>query len=143
MTRTMNKSYSELIRLKTFQERYDYLRLKGNVGFETFGHDRYLNQQFYRSLEWKSLRNYILVRDGGCDLGMEGYEIYGKILIHHINPISPEDFRDNRSLLLDPENLISVSLSTHNALHYGNDGLLAGYGVPIERVPGDTCPWRK
>ena len=134
------KTYSELITLPTFEERFNYLKLSGNVGKETFGFDRYLNQKFYKSPEWLSVRDYVIVRDNGCDLGIAGREIYGRILVHHINPITKEDILSNSKFLFDPEYLISTMDSTHNAIHYGDDNLLLT--DPIERRRNDTCPWR-
>lgn len=138
----MTRTYSELITLPTFEERFAYLKLDGVVGEESFGSARYLNQQFYHSPEWKCLRDRIILRDNGCDLGVIGFEIYGRIYIHHINPISPEDIRTRSRLLMSPENLICVSFETHNALHYGDPDILPKSGV-IERSPNDTCPWRR
>ena len=140
MTTTNIRTYSELIRLPTFEERFDYLRLDGVVGKDTFGFDRYLNQQFYRSSEWKRIRNQVIVRDNGCDLGIDDYEIHGRILIHHMNPISIEDLQHMSDLLMNPEYLICVSHRTHNAIHYGDDSLIVT--APIERSQNDTCPWR-
>lgn len=137
---TMIRTYSELSTFKTFKERYEYLRLDGEIGVETFGFDRYLNQIFYRSDEWKHIRNQVIIRDNGCDLGLNGYEIHGKILIHHMNPISVEDIIKRSDILLDPEYLISTVLNTHNAIHYGDDSLLVD--MPVERSKNDTCPWR-
>ena len=135
------KTYSELITLPTFRERFRYLRIGGRVGEETFGWDRKINQYFYqRSDEWKSIRNYVIVRDNGCDLGIEGYDIYSHIIVHHINPITVEDIRMSSDYLLDPEFLICTSLNTHNAIHYGDESLL--YTSLIERTKNDTCPWR-
>lgn len=134
------RRYSELIKLPTFKERFEYLRLDGQVGESTFGFDRYTNQKFYRSMEWKKIRNHIIMRDHGCDLGMDGYEIYGKILIHHMNPISLRDIDTASSFLLNPEYLICVTHDTHNAIHYGDDSFLAAE-VP-ERRKNDTCPWK-
>ena len=134
------KTYSELITLPTFEERFNYLKLSGNVGKETFGFDRYLNQKFYKSPEWLSVRDYVIVRDNGCDLGIAGREIYGRILVHHINPITKEDILSNSKFLFDPEYLISTMDNTHNAIHYGDDNLLLT--DPIERRRNDTCPWR-
>lgn len=136
----MIRTYSELITIPTFEERYKYLRLDGAVGRETFGFDRYLNQKFYRSKEWKSIRDYVIVRDNGCDLGIDGHEIYGKVLIHHLNPITIDDIHAVSDILLDPEYLITTMLSTHNAIHYGDESLLII--APIERTKNDTCPWR-
>lgn len=143
MTMTMNtiiRTYSELITLPTFMERYKYLRIGGTVGTDTFGFDRYLNQVFYKSEEWKSIRRHVIVRDCGCDLGIEGREIHERILIHHINPISEEDILDRSDFLLNPEYLISTSHRTHNAIHYGDDSILID--VPLERRKNDTCPWK-
>lgn len=135
------KTYSELISLPTFEERFEYLRLGGRVGEDTFGFDRYLNQMFYqRSQEWKRIRDHVIVRDNGCDLGVLGHEIYGKILVHHINPLMVSDIVHSTDNLLDPEFLISTSLATHNAIHYGDISKLAI--APIERSKNDTCPWR-
>lgn len=137
----MKRSYSELIRIPTIEERYRYLRLTGDVGAETFGSLRGMNQDFYHSKVWKEARRKAILRDGACDLGVEGFEINRHIAVHHINPVTLEDILEERwDLLLDPENLICVSLGTHNAIHYGDEG-----GLPkplVERVPGDTCPWR-
>ena len=136
----MIKSYSELLTLKTFNERYRYLRLGGTVGSDTFGFDRYLNQMFYRSLDWKRIRDEVIIRDNGCDLGIVGYEIYGKIIIHHMNPISMQDIKAGSDVLLDPEYLITTTQNTHNAIHYGDISLLSQ--EPIRRSKNDTCPWR-
>ena len=135
------KTYSELCKLKDFKDRYEYLRLSGVVGEATFGFDRYLNQVFYRSRKWKSIRDFVIIRDNGCDLGVEGYEINGKILIHHMNPITLKDIEKESEFLLDPEFLICVSLNTHNAIHYGDESLLPL--LPIERCKNDMCPWKK
>lgn len=134
------KTYSELIELPTFEERFEYLQLKGIVGQETFGFDRYLNQILYNSKEWKHLRNEIIVRDNGCDLALEGFEIHGRILIHHINPITIDDVIKRRGIVFDPENLVCVTHNTHNAIHYGDKSLLIT--GPIERRANDTCPWK-
>ena len=135
------KTYSELVTLPTFRERFRYLKIGGRVGEETFGWDRKINQYFYqRSDEWKSIRNYVIVRDNGCDLGIEGYDIYSHIIVHHINPITVDDIRMESEYLLDPEFLICTSLNTHNAIHYGDESLL--YTSLIERTKNDTCPWR-
>lgn len=136
----MNRTYSELSKLTTFKERFEYLKLDGSVGKETFGFDRYLNQMFYRTPEWKSVRDYVIVRDNGCDLGLEGYDIHGKILIHHMNPITIDDIKNRSDLLMNPEYLISTTLTTHNAIHYGSEELLVQ--EPIVRTKNDTCPWR-
>lgn len=135
------RTYKELSRLPTFLERYRYLKLDGTVGEETFGFERYLNQKFYRSQEWKTVRNHVIARDLGRDLGMEGYDICGRVYVHHMNPIDPEDIQDSADILMNPEYLICVSFSTHNAIHYGSEDLLAT--EPAERKPNDTCPWRK
>lgn len=136
----MNKSYSELITIPTFLERYRYLRLGGKVGEDTFGYNRYLNQIFYKSPEWRRFRHDIIVRDNGCDLGIEDFDINGHIYIHHINPITLKDIHNRSDLLLDPENVICVSDRTHKAIHYGDESLLY-LGVP-ERRANDMCPWR-
>lgn len=138
--KTIIRTYSELITLPTFMERYKYLRIGGTVGTDTFGFDRYLNQAFYKSEEWKSIRRHVIIRDCGCDLGIEGHEIHERILIHHINPISEEDILDRSDFLLNPEYLISTSHRTHNAIHYGDDSILID--VPLERRKNDTCPWK-
>ena len=140
MTMKNIKTYSELITIPTFEERFEYLKLDGQVGVETFGFNRYLNQAFYKSDEWLSIRDYVITRDNGCDLGMEGYEIYGRILIHHINPITKDDIVQRSRILLDPENLITTVKRTHDAIHYGDSNLLMR--APIERRKNDTCPWR-
>ena len=134
------RTYSELITIPTFEERFEYLQLKGSVGKDTFGYDRYLNQVLYRSPEWKRLRNQIIIRDDGCDLACDGYDVYGKVLIHHLNPITVEDVLARSRKVFDPDNLVCVSHSTHNAIHYGDvDLLVTG---PIIRTKNDTCPWR-
>lgn len=135
------RTYSELIKLPTFEERYKYLRLRGVVGEETFGFDRFINQDFYRSREWKSIRDFIIVRDNGCDLAMEGYDIHGKIIIHHMNPVTIKDIQKNSAFLMEPEYLISTTLSTHNAIHYGDESLLIK--EPVRRSKNDTCPWKQ
>lgn len=135
------RTYSELVRLPTFEERFEYLKIGGSVGIETFGFDRVFNQKFYLSDEWRDVRDYVIVRDNGCDLGVKGYEICGTIIIHHMNPISLDDIRHSTKFLLDPEYLISTVLDTHNAIHYGDSNLLMK--VPIERTKYDTCPWRQ
>ena len=138
--KTSIKTYSELITLPTFEERFAYLQLSGVVGKDTFGFDRYINQFFYRSKKWRSIRDQVIIRDNGCDLGVEGYEIYGNILIHHINPITIKDIERESEFLLDPEYLITTTHNTHNAIHYGDASLLPA--TPIERSRNDTCPWR-
>ena len=136
------KTYSELIQLPTFKERYRYLRLKGRVGRDTFGHDRYLNQILYqRHPKWKSARDYVIIRDNGCDLGVEGYEIHSKIIVHHMNPITMDDIENESDFLFDPEFLICTTHITHNAIHYGDEDLLIA--EPIIRTKNDTCPWRR
>lgn len=135
------RTYSELITLPTFEERYEYLRLGGKVGEETFGFDRYLNQIFYRSNEWMDIRDYVICRDNGCDLAMIDREIYGRILVHHMNPIRVEDIVNRSKYLLDPEYLICTTKITHDAIHYGDSSLLIT--GPIERSKNDTCPWRR
>lgn len=145
MTRTILqnriRTYSELCLLNTFQERFEYLRLDGQVGQKTFGFERYLNQQFYHSSEWRSIRDRIIVRDLGCDLGVDGYTIYGKVYIHHMNPIQSSDVTQTSDYLINPEFLICTTHNTHNAIHYGDVSLLVS--EPIERKPNDTCPWKK
>lgn len=136
----MIRTYSELVKLNTFEERYRYLRLGGKVGEETFGFDRYLNQIFYGSREWKSVRDYVIVRDLGCDLGIKDREIYGRIIVHHMNPISVKDIQMRSEFLLDPEYLICTVKNTHDAIHYGDEGLLIL--APVERSKNDTCPWK-
>lgn len=135
------KTYSELIKRETFIDRYEYLKIGGRVGEDTFGFDRYLNQIFYKSKEWLKIRDYVITRDNGCDLGISGYEIYGKIFIHHINPVTKNDIIRRSDWILDPEFLISTSKVTHDAIHYGSVDLLIT--SPIERKPNDTCPWKK
>lgn len=135
------RTYSELITIPTFEERYEYLQLGGVVGKETFGFDRYLNQLFYRTPEWRKVRDYVIVRDNGCDLGIDDREIYGRILVHHMNPLSIDDITHRSEYLLDPEYLICTSKNTHDAIHYSDSGLLIL--TPIERSKNDTCPWRQ
>lgn len=136
----MTKSYSELIRIHSFEDRYEYLKLDGIVGEPTFGNERYLNQVLYTSDEWKRCRRGIIIRDNGLDLGCDGFEIYGRILVHHLNPITIEDILNRASIVFDPENLICVSHNTHNAIHYGTRDMLIGN--PICRCKYDTCPWK-
>ena len=138
---TTIKCYSELILLPTFQARYQYLRLNGEVGKETFGFDRYMNQFFYRSPEWRRVRDFVISRDEGCDLGIPGREIFGRVIIHHMNPIRPEDIRNRSELLLNPEYLITTIHDTHLAIHYGDEHLLLQ--EPVERRSNDTCPWKR
>lgn len=137
----MIRTYTELSRLPSFEERFQFLRLNGAVGEATFGFDRYLNQLFYKSPEWKELRDYIIIRDNGCDLGIEGYDVQGKIYIHHMNPITRKDIETQSELLLKPEYLIVTSHNTHNAIHYSDEGLLLL--PPNERSRFDTCPWKR
>lgn len=134
------RTYSEMLTFPTLEERFKYLQLKGSVGKDTFGYDRYLNQILYHSDRWKSFRNDIIIRDNGCDLACEGYEIYKRILVHHINPITVEDVLNRDPKVFDPENVVCVSHITHNAIHYGDENLLMT--APVERSPNDTCPWR-
>lgn len=134
------KTYSELITIPTFEERYRYLRIGGLVGEETFGFDRYLNQIFYRTKEWLAIRDSVIIRDFGCDLAITDREIQGRILVHHMNPITKDDVLNRSKFLLDPEYLICTSKNTHDAIHYGDDDLLIK--VPVDRRPNDTCPWR-
>lgn len=141
MKRNGIKTYSELITLPTFEERYEYLRIGGRVGEETFGFDRYLNQIFYKSKEWLSIRDQVIARDNGCDLGIPGREIRRRILIHHMNPITVEDILNRSDFLLNPEYLICTVKNTHDAIHYGDENLLNK--DPIERTKNDTCPWRR
>ena len=134
------RTYSELILLPTFEERFKYLQLNGRVGDDTFGFDRYINQKFYRSAEWKRIRDYIIIRDNGCDLAVDGYEIHGRILIHHINPIAISDIKFSTEYLMNPDYLICVTHNTHNAIHYGDEKqIITG---PIVRTKNDTCPWK-
>lgn len=132
--------FSDMLRLSTFEERYEYLKLSGFVGELTFGSKRYLNQVFYRSPQWKWVRNQIIIRDNGCDLAVQDRVIQGKVLIHHLNPITDEDIKNNSYSLIDPDNLVCVSHNTHEAIHYGSKDLL----IPdiLERKSNDTCPWK-
>ena len=134
------RTYSELILLPTFEERFKYLQLNGRVGDDIFGFDRYINQNFYRSAEWKRIRDQIIIRDNGCDLAFEGYEIYGRILIHHMNPITISDIKFSTEYLMNPEYLICVTHNTHNAIHYGDEKQIITR--PIVRTKNDTCPWK-
>lgn len=135
------RTYSELMAFSTYEERFRYLKLDGEVGKDTFGFDRWLNQVFYKSPEWKSVRNHVILRDMGCDLAIPDREIYGRILIHHMNPITKEDVLNRTDLLLNPEYLICTSKLTHDAIHYGDEDLLIK--DPVVRRPNDTCPWKK
>lgn len=136
----MIRTYSELSKLETFEERFEYLRLDGNVGEETFGFDRYLNQALYKDPEWRSSRDKVIIRDNGCDLGIDEREIHGRILVHHMNPITVEDVVRRDPKVFNPEYLISTTHLTHNAIHYGDKNLLPQN--PIERSKNDTCPWK-
>lgn len=135
----MTRTYLEMVRFDTFEERFEYLKLGGGVGRSTFGFDRYINQQFYASREWKDIRNHVILRDNGCDLGVDGYEIHDSPLIHHINPMVPEDIVHGETWILDPEFLITTTHNTHNAIHYGGESLIPK--VVAERVPNDTKLW--
>lgn len=135
----MNRCYSELIKLPTFEERFKYLKLGGEVGKDTFGFDRWINQRFYKSAEWKRARRDVIIRDEGQDLGMDGHELHDTIYVHHMNPILPKDIVDAEEWILNPEFLICVSFNTHQAIHYGDEDLLPKI---IERRPNDTCPWK-
>lgn len=138
----IKRTYAELIRLSSFEDRFRYLKLNGSIGSSTFGFDRYLNQKFYKSLEWKHVRDFVIVRDQGCDLGCLDKPIFGKILIHHMNPISIDDLSNGYEDILNPDYLISVSLDTHNAIHYGDESIFNKYVVK-ERTANDTILWRK
>ena len=138
----MLRTYTELSKLKTFEERFEYLRLNGRVGKETFGFDRIFNQVFYKSDEWLAVRDFVIIRDNGCDLGVKGYDINGqRILIHHMNPISLEDIEKRTEILMNPEYLITTIHNTHQAIHYGDENLLIK--LPRERTKNDTCPWKR
>lgn len=139
--KTIIRSYSELITLPTFEERYAYLRLGGKIGEETFGFDRYLNQMFYKSEEWLEVRDYVIIRDNGCDLAIPDRRIERKIIVHHMNPITMNDITQRSKYLLDPEYLICTIKNTHDAIHYGDSSLLIT--EPIERTKNDICPWRR
>lgn len=132
--------YRELSRLKTFEERFNYLNLLGRVGEATFGFDRYINQRFYRSKEWKRVRDQVIIRDNGCDLGVPGYDILDHVIIHHMNPVTCDDLDEDPEYVLNPEYLICTSLNTHNAIHFGDYSLIPKL---VERTPFDTCPWRQ
>ena len=137
----MIRTYSDLAELPSYIERYRYLKMGGKLGEATFGYDRIFNQRFYHSAEWKQIRDHVIVRDNGCDLGVYGYEIHGKILVHHMNPLTMDDLKHGGETVLDPEFLICVTHNTHNAIHYGDENLL-----PLllpERVPGDTMLWTR
>lgn len=136
----MIRRYSELIKIPNFENRFEYLKIAGRVGESTFGFDRFLNQSFYRSKEWRNIRNFVITRDEGCDLADPDHPIYGQVIIHHLNPLTIEDVENHTEFLLDPEYLITTQHSTHNAIHYGDSSLLPKDFV--ERKPGDTCPWK-
>ena len=136
------KKYSELSQLSTFEERYKYLRVYGSVGADTFGFDRYLNQQLYKSQEWRRVRNIVIARDNACDLGIQGRDLHGRIYVHHMNPIGISDIEESSDFLLNPEYLICVSMETHNAIHYGNESFLERNKV-VTRTTNDTSPWKK
>lgn len=141
-TSKMIKTYEELLKFKTFEERFNYLRLDGTVGKDTFGFDRFFNQIFYKSKDWLRIRDQIIIRDNGCDLGVEGYEIRGqRFVIHHLNPILLSDITERTDLLLNPDFLITTTHRTHNAIHYGDESILIK--GPIERRKNDTCPWKR
>lgn len=133
------RNYVELSKLETFEERYRYLELRGVLGLETFGFDRWINQRFYKSYEWQNVRDYVITRDNGCDLGILGYEIYSGLIVHHMNPISLDDIKHGDESLINPEFLITTSLRTHNAIHYGDESLLPR--GPVVRERGDTTLW--
>lgn len=135
------RTYSELIELPTFEERFQYLKLDQRIGEDTFGFDRYLNQRFYRSEEWRQVRNEVIVRDNGCDLAIPDREIFGRIIVHHMNPISLDDIDGNEKYILDPEYLITTVKTTHDAIHFGDESILMS-SEPIVRTQNDTCPWR-
>lgn len=136
------RSYSELKLIQSFKERYEYLRIGGHVGIETFGFDRYLNQALYTSPRWRKVRRDVIIRDDGCDLGIDGFYIFDKILVHHMNPITVKDIEDDNEDIFDPEFLICVSGQTHNAIHYGDEKKLPNFQF-VERTKYDTCPWKK
>lgn len=138
---TIYRTYERMIEYPSFEDRFEYLCLGGRGGILTFGSARYLNQLFYRSQEWKDVRNEVIVRDNGCDLGVDGHEINGTVYVHHINPITKEDIYERRGIVLDPSNLVCVTYPTHKALHYGNMDMLS-LSMPVERTPNDTCPWK-
>lgn len=141
-TKRTIRTYSELIKLPTFEERFDYLRLSAIVGDPTFGYERFLNQSFYRSAEWKRIRNEVIRRDNGCDLAIEDRIIFSRIEIHHITPITMDDIENSADLLYDLDNLICTSPNTHKAIHYGDESLIVK-SEPVVRRPNDTCPWKK
>lgn len=136
----MIRTYSELVRIDNFEDRYRYLKLNGVVGLETFGFDRYLNQRFYKDQRWRHVRDQVIVRDNGCDLGIKDREIFGKVLVHHMNPITISDILNETDFLFNPDYLICTSKSTHDAIHYGDEEDL--FPIIVERKPNDTCPWK-
>lgn len=136
----MIRTYSELLKAQSFEERYTYLKLNSAVGVDTFGNERFINQQFYQSDEWRSVRDKVIIRDNGCDLGVDGYDIFGEIIVHHMNPITVSDILERSEYLLNPEYLICTTLATHNAIHYSDENQLIQ--MPVERSRNDTCPWR-
>jgi hypothetical protein len=133
------RTYGEMCQFDSWEERLEYLRLAGRIGVETFGYERVLNQQFYQSVEWRSIRNQVILRDNGCDLGLPGHEIFGQIYVHHMNPLLPDDLLHHSDNLMNPDYLVCVTLDTHNAIHYGRE---IARPLVTERRPGDTCPWR-
>lgn len=140
-TNAIIKTYSELLTIRSFEDRFRYVKLNGSVGIETFGFNRFLNQHLYRSDEWRRFRRDIILRDSGCDLAHDDFEIFGKIIIHHINPITVDDVLQRNPMIFDPENVVCVSMNTHNAIHYSDESVL-----PLlfpERTKNDTCPWKK
>lgn len=136
----MTRRYSEMLEIPSFEDRFEYLKLVGSVGAATFGSARYMNQEFYRSREWKRFRDEIILRDEGCDLAVPGRLVRGRLLVHHLNPITEDELVHGATSLLDPENAVCVSFITHQAIHYGDKDLL--YPDPVERHPNDTCPWK-
>lgn len=140
MKQKIIRTYSELSKLKTFKERFEYLKLDGKVGIDTFGHDRYLNQILYQLPEWKNARDKVIIRDNGCDLGVEGYDIYGRVIVHHMNPITIDDVLNRESHIFNLEYLISTTHNTHNAIHYSDENALPK--DPVIRTKNDTCPWK-
>jgi len=141
MLTTMTLSYEELAKLSTFTERFNYLKLDSAVGDRTFGGHRWLNQRLYQSNRWLKVRDQVICRDNGCDLGVEGYELFDRVLVHHINPITLEDLLQENPIVYDPNNLITVGFDTHNAIHFGNEQMLQK--ELVVRKPNDTCPWKE
>lgn len=135
------KTYSELVSIPSYLGRYHYLRIKGAVGAETFGYDRYLNQILYRSSEWRRFRRGIILRDNGMDMAFDGYEIFTRLIVHHIDPITVDDVLNRDPKVFNPENVVCVAFQTHQAIHYGDESLLPI--LPPERTPNDTCPWKR